>query len=114
MTGPLPNFEIRESRVGLRLRLSLTGELDLGSAPALDERLASLRARKRRVSLDLSGLEFIDSTGLHLLIRELGEARAKHWDLRIEPDVSPQVMRLLKLVHIEHLVFDGEVETSER
>ena len=110
--GPPPTFEIRESRVDGRLRLSLTGELDLGSAPALDQRLASLRARERRVSLDLSELEFIDSTGLHLLIRELGEARAKDWDLQIEPDVSPPVMRLLKLVHIEHLVLDGK--TPER
>lgn len=108
MTGPPPTFEIRESRVDGRLRLSLTGELDLSSPPALDERLASLRAGQHPVSLDLSRLEFIDSTGLHLLIRELGEARAKHWKLEIERNVSPHVRRLFELVHIEHLVFNGE------
>jgi anti-anti-sigma factor len=72
----------------------------------LEARLASLRAPGNPVWLDLSNLDFIDSTGLHLLIRELGEARLKHWELRIEPNVSAQVMRLLKLVHVEHFVLD--------
>src|SRR5579864_9143854 len=104
MTGPPPAFEIRESRVDGWLRLSVTGELDLGSAPALDDRLAGLRARKLPVTLDLSRLEFIDSTGLHLLIRAFAEAKADDWELQIERDVSPPVMRLFELVHLdEHL-----------
>jgi anti-sigma B factor antagonist len=108
MTGPPPPSEIRESRVGGWLRLSVTGELDLGSSPALEERLAGLRAQKRPVSLDLSRLEFMDSTGLHLLIRAFAEAEADHWELQIERDVSPQVKRLFELVHFdEHLVFNG-------
>jgi anti-anti-sigma factor len=107
MTGPLPTFTIHESFTDGGLRLSLTGELDFGSASVLEDRLASLRALGNPVWLDLSKLEFIDSTGLHLLIRELGDARIKHWELRIEPDVSAQVMRLFKLVHVEHFVFDA-------
>jgi anti-anti-sigma factor len=107
MTGPAPTFAIRESHTDEWLRLSLTGELDMASAPVLEARLTSLRALKSPVILDLSKLDFIDSTGLHLLIRELGEARLKHWELRIEPDVSAQVMRLFKLVHVEHLVLDA-------
>jgi anti-anti-sigma factor len=104
MTGPPARFAIDESPTDDGLRLSLTGDLDLGSAAVLEQRLASLRALKNPVWLDLSNLDFIDSTGLHLLIRELGEARLKHWKLRIEPDVSEQVMRLFKLVHVEHFV----------
>jgi anti-sigma B factor antagonist len=90
----------------------LTGELDLASAPDLEYRLARLRARKQPVTLNLSKLEFIDSTGLHLLIGEIGDARANDWKLRLERDLSPQVMRLFKLVYVEHLVFDGETDLS--
>src|SRR5947208_7682238 len=104
MTGPSPNFEIRESPSGGSLRLSLTGELDLASAPKLADRLARLRVRKSPVRLDLSKLEFIDSTGIHLLIRTVGEARIKRWPFQIEPGVAPQVMRVLRLVRLEHFV----------
>jgi anti-anti-sigma factor len=110
VTGPPPIFEIHESRLNGRLRLSLSGQLDLASTPVLEDRLARLRALKNPVSLDLSRLDFIDSTGLHLLIREFGEARVKRWELQIERDLSHQLMRLFKLVHIEHLVRDGAAD----
>jgi anti-anti-sigma factor len=82
----------------------LTGELDLATASVLEDRLAWLRARKSPVRLDLSHLDFIDSTGLHLLIRTVGDARIAHWQLRIEPDVAPQVMRLFRLVHLDRFL----------
>jgi anti-anti-sigma factor len=104
MSGPPSTFEIRESPSGGSLRLSLTGELNLASAPKLEDRLARLRLRKSPVRLDLSKLEFIDSTGIHLLIQTVGEARIKGWPFQVEPDVAPEVMRLLRLVHLEHFV----------
>ena len=104
MSGPPSTFEIRESPSGGSLRLSLTGELNLASAPKLEDRLARLRLRKSPVRLDLSKLEFIDSTGIHLLIKTVGEARIKGWPFQIEPDVRPQVMRVFRLAHLEHFV----------
>jgi anti-sigma B factor antagonist/stage II sporulation protein AA (anti-sigma F factor antagonist) len=107
MTGPPPPiFEIRESRRDGWLRLSLTGELDRSSSRLLEERLASLRVTRSPVRLDLSQLDFIDSTGIHLLIRTVGDARIKGWQLEIEPTVSPQVMRLLKLVHLDRIILE--------
>lgn len=102
------NLRIRESRMNGRLRLSLTGELDLATTPALEDRLARLRARKSPVRLDLSDLDFIDSAGLHLLIRTVGDARIKRWQLRIEPDVAPQVLHLFRLVHLDRFLAAGE------
>ncbi len=104
MTGAPTTFAIQETRDGDYLRLSLTGELDLGSVPILEDRLAGLRALKSPVRLDLSKLEFIDSTGLHLLVRTVGDAQIKGWPLRIDPDVAPEVMRLFKLVHLDRFV----------
>ncbi|HEY2436010.1 MAG TPA: STAS domain-containing protein, partial [Solirubrobacteraceae bacterium] len=60
MTHPPIPFEISESRADGRLTLCLAGELDRASAPQLEGRLASLRAIKSPVRLDLSHLDFID------------------------------------------------------
>ena len=107
-TGRGATFKMRESHAGDWLRLSLTGDLDIASAPALERRLAQLRATRSRVRLDLSKLDFIDSTGIHLLVRTFGDARLKHWELHIDRDVSPKVMRLFKLVRLDHFLLDGE------
>lgn len=101
MTVTHPYFEILEHREHGELRLSLHGELDFASTPVLDDRLTRLRGKRQAVRLDLSELQFIDSTGLHLLIRSLGDARSNGWNFQIEPGVSPTVERLFKLVHFD-------------
>jgi anti-anti-sigma factor len=104
MPGPPDTFEIHESRKERWLRLSLTGELDRATAPQLESRLAGLRVRRSPVRLDLSKLQFIDSAGIHLLIQTIGEARIKHWELEIEPELTPQVLRVFRLVHLDRFV----------
>jgi anti-anti-sigma factor len=101
-----PPFEILETRTDGWLRLSLTGELDRGAAPTLENRLASLRVSRSPVRLDLSHLDFIDSSGIHLLVQTIGEARLKHWKVEIEPQLSPQVRRLFRLVHLDRFVLN--------
>jgi anti-anti-sigma factor len=109
MSGPPPPiFRIAESREDGWVRLSLTGELDRFSTRELEARLASLRATRSPTRLDLSRLDFIDSTGIHLLIQTVGDARMKGWQVRIEPNVSRQVMRLLKLVHLDGFVLEAD------
>jgi anti-anti-sigma factor len=96
-----PYFEVKEADQDGEVRLSLHGELDRASTPVLEDRLSRLRAKRRSVRLDLSELEFIDSTGLHLLIRATGDARMDGWELRIEPELSPTVRRLFKLCRFD-------------
>ena len=64
---PSPNpFELEgEEREGVHVS-AIRGELDLHTAPQLEERLEGLGAS---VILDLSGCEFIDSTGIGLIVR---------------------------------------------
>jgi anti-sigma B factor antagonist len=65
---------IRSERDPAGLVLALYGELDLASAPRLDQRLRDAQkshaqtSRPGRVVVDLSGLEFCDSAGLHVLL----------------------------------------------
>jgi anti-anti-sigma factor len=52
----------------------LSGELDMATAPALDEVVTSaLRSRPSALVLDAAGLTFLDSTGIHLLMK-IGQA----------------------------------------
>ena len=106
--GPEQSFAIHESHREGWLWLALTGELDLRSTSQLEDRLARLRVMKTPVRLDLSELDFIDSTALHLLVRTVGDARIKRWQFIIEPDVSPQVMGRFKLVQLEHFLLRGD------
>lgn len=108
MTGPSSTFAIHESRTDEGLRLSLTGELDLRTAPQLEDRLTPLRATRAPVRLDLSQLRFIDSTGLGLLVRTVGDARIKHWQFKIDSDLPPQVMGLFKMVQLDHFLVGGK------
>src|SRR5437868_2491905 len=107
MTGPA-TFEIHESYSGQWLRLTLTGELDRFSTPVLEDRLARLRVARSPVRLNLSKLAFIDSTGIHLLIQTIGDARMKGWDFALDRDISKPVLRLLKLVHLDHFALSGD------
>ncbi|MEA2398333.1 MAG: anti-sigma factor antagonist [Thermoleophilaceae bacterium] len=52
------------------VRIALSGELDVATAPSVEERLTALEASElpAHVILDIRGLRFLDSTGLSLLI----------------------------------------------
>jgi anti-sigma B factor antagonist len=67
--SPSP-FEVGDEMVGGVRVLSVSGELDLGTAPRLEQPLeAALAADGSGVLIDLSRCEFIDSTGIALLVR---------------------------------------------
>jgi anti-anti-sigma factor len=58
------------------LVLALHGELDLASAPLLERELLDAESSSPgRIVVDLSALEFMDSTGLHVLLRAHQRAR---------------------------------------
>lgn len=99
------NFAILESQQGDCVRVLLTGELDIASAPLLEARLSGLlRDRPVAVHLDLSTLDFIDSGGLHALIQAMNDASANGWRLQIDREMAPQAMRLFEVVALDRLI----------
>jgi anti-sigma B factor antagonist len=98
------DFEIQEHEEDAGLRLILTGELDFGTAPVLEERLRRLAAEERTVRLDLSKLEFMDSTGIHVLLNALQTASGNGSRFEVIPEFSPQVARVLRLTHVDRLI----------
>jgi anti-anti-sigma factor len=66
------------------VRLELTGELDISSAPVLEEALGRIEAGQPSLLLvDLRGLEFMDSTGLRTLVSANQRARTQERRLAI-------------------------------
>ena len=64
-----PEFWVLSEHEGNDFALFLFGELDAASAPVLEKQLKRLQwAGAASILVDLSGLDFIDSTGLHVLI----------------------------------------------
>jgi anti-sigma B factor antagonist len=65
----LGSLVLRSERNGDAYVIALAGELDLDGAPRLEEELLCAEATDAAsIVVDLSALEFIDSTGLRLLV----------------------------------------------
>lgn len=65
----LGSLVLRSERDGDTHVIELRGELDIAGAPSLEEEFLRVEATDAAVIVcDLSGLEFIDSTGIRLLV----------------------------------------------
>jgi anti-sigma B factor antagonist len=62
-------LDVRRVDHPLGIVLTLAGELDLATAPVLQERLDATLQGGAVVVIDLSGLSFIDSSGLGMLVQ---------------------------------------------
>jgi anti-sigma B factor antagonist len=75
--GTRVELSIDVQREGDDALVRVAGELDISTSPDLQDALAELTDAPRRVVVDLSDLEFCDSTGLAALLgahKALGEA----------------------------------------
>ena len=80
-------MEIRSTRDEATARLELHGELDIGTAPKLDEAVEqALDDGCREVVLDLGPTTLLDSSGLGALIRAAREIDARRAKMAV---VSP-------------------------
>jgi anti-anti-sigma factor len=88
--------------LGSRATLRLTGELDLASAAAfaacIDGQLAEGR---QHLKLDLSGLDFIDATGLAAVVKAHHQLLDARGSLVIEA-MSRRCRRLVEMVGLDH------------
>jgi anti-anti-sigma factor len=71
------------------------GELDISSVDTLRGPLAAAREKGAATLVDLTGVGFMDSSGLHLMLDAALDAKTEGWPLSFRP--SPQVLRLLEV-----------------
>ena len=76
------------------------GELDLATVPSLEQELEAAMGRPDGgVVVDLSELDFIDSTGIAVLVRAMGESNGSA-RLRFVPSRSEAVGRVLEMTGV--------------
>ena len=79
--------------------IRLHGELDIDAAPDLERALLRSRPAGERVVLDLSDLQFMDSTGLRVLLRARAAAEEGRWEIFLR-DVPSNIQRLFDMTGV--------------
>jgi anti-anti-sigma factor len=109
-------LELEERREAERVSVLLRGELDIDSAHRLQQTIARLFAagRVKALTLDLSGLAFIDSTGLAAIVYASKLCERSRCQLAVirGPDTVQQVFALTGL--LEQLPFSDPEEAEAR
>jgi anti-sigma B factor antagonist len=109
--GPLTLRVRGEGERGLRLEIR--GDLDLSNAEALEVELRrAVETDAERIVVDLSGLDYVDSTGMAVLTRIKTEYGTDRFTLVRAPE---QVQRVLALAGLEQALpfVDANAEETD-
>jgi anti-anti-sigma factor len=83
-------FEVESERDGSHAQIAVAGELDLATSPQLDQKIGeTLLDSVNQLTIDLSRLTFVDSSGLRLLIALHDRAREEGWRLSLVAPSEP-------------------------
>ena len=81
MAPPPEEFAISTTEIDGRAHVTVRGELDLATAPELEDVLTERIDQSQEVVVDLRGLEFMDSSGIPVLVA--AHARAGRTGMRV-------------------------------
>jgi anti-sigma B factor antagonist len=102
---------VQQASEGERLRLTLHGEIDLANAETAEAILREAVASGKDVVIDLGKLEFIDSTGIAVLVTAMREVNEQR--LSFLPSEHDPVRRVLNLTGLEErMTFASPVEVA--
>ena len=110
MAPPPEEFSISASDVDGRAHLTLRGELDLATAPELEQLVNERIDSPQEVVVDLRGLEFMDSSGIRVLVA--AHARAGRTGTRVfivRPAPGSAVAKIVEVAGLDrelHLLDD--------
>ena len=97
-----PKFELSEDDLDERTHIiAVSGEIHVSTAPEFSRRLnAAIAKGKTAVVLDLTGTEFIDSTGLSVLLNGLRRVTRQRGRMALVC-VNPTVLRLFEITRLD-------------
>jgi anti-sigma B factor antagonist len=109
----VPHFELSEDDADAGAHLiSLRGEIHVTTAPQLAEHLSeAIESGKTAIVLDMSDVEFIDSTGLSVLLNALRLVGQRDGALALVC-TNPTVLRLFQITGLES-TFDIFADRAE-
>jgi anti-sigma B factor antagonist len=100
LAPPPPEFDVATDRdPGGVIIVRPTGELDIATAAKLERALHDGRRPGDQVVLDLAGLEFLDSTGLRVIVKGVEAAARDRWELRLRHG-RPAVRRVFEIAGV--------------
>lgn len=95
--------------IGSHVVVQVSGEIDISTAPRLREAIVGLLAEGRtQIAVDLRGVDFLDSTGLGVLVGGLKRARSAGGELRVI-STSPRIEKVFAITGL-----DGIFQIVER
>lgn len=99
----MSSFDVRTHVQGDTVTMHLAGELDVAAAPEMRDQIVRLVSEGRNhIVFDCAGLEFIDSTGLGVLIGARARCLAANGAVTLT-GVKPALQRLLTVTGIDGL-----------
>src|SRR3954447_6720355 len=75
--------QVRFSKVGRAEVVTLAGEIDLATAPAIGRRITAHMTAPGAVLIDLTGVSFLDSAGVRLLDMLVGDLDDQGTEIRL-------------------------------
>ena len=98
----VPHFQLDEERSDAGVHIvNVSGEIHVSTAPSFREQLnAVIENGGTMLVLDLSGVEFIDSTGLSVLLNGLRLVNQRHGRMALVC-ANPTVMRLFQITSLD-------------
>jgi anti-anti-sigma factor len=94
-------FTCEVSADGDRATVAPRGELDMATVGAVEQELRRLRGSGvQTILLDLGGLTFMDSSGLHLVVRWTGDAAKDGFVFELAPG-PPEIQRIFSLTALD-------------
>jgi anti-sigma B factor antagonist len=102
MAFDAPNFDLTERSLDAdSVVITVAGEIHATTAPEFSERLnAAIADGKTGVILDLTGVEFIDSTGLSVLLNGLRRVTRARGSM-VLACANPTVLRLFEITKLD-------------
>lgn len=113
MSPVVPHFELAEesSDKGAHI-IRVRGEIHVSTAPEFAQRLSeAIDSGKTAIVLDMAGVEFIDSTGLSVLLNGLRLVTQMHGRMAIVC-ANPTVLRLFQITSLDDTfdIFDDRAK----
>jgi anti-sigma B factor antagonist len=97
-----PLFSVAERRVGQRAVVSVAGEVDISTAEELRTAIETAAGGASEVWVDLSETTFMDSSGVHAMIRARADMADANLRLTLICPDGP-VLRVLELTNLDRL-----------
>ncbi len=92
--------------------VTVSGDVDAQSAPQLDDRLSKLVGQgEQNYVIDLSGVPFMDSSGLATLVKLFKRIRIGHGDVKLV-GLRSEILKIFQITRLDRVfdIFDSQAK----